>query len=33
MQPCLPEELAQIYYSTPTPRVGVKPKGKGTGLY
>ena len=27
----LAEELVEIY-STPTPKIGVKPKSKGTGL-
>ena len=31
MQPCLPEELTEIY-STPTPRVGVSQKSKDMGL-
>ena len=31
MQPYLFEKLAEIY-STPTPKVGVNPKSKGTGL-
>jgi hypothetical protein len=31
MQPCLPKELAEIYY-TPIPRVGVSQKSKDTDL-
>jgi hypothetical protein len=31
MQPCLPKELTEIYY-TPIPRVGVSQKSKDTDL-